>query len=130
MAKSFPCVSRVDGKRTFGQRNTNGDDILGKVGSGLGNQRLAQNTEQLDEACFVAKKVGQKGSTNRVLSGTANKGELLLSRNTLRKNGKKLLASVGLAGKRFGHGKSTTSGSGNALGNTFIMRLKRRSPRR
>ena len=104
-------MSGIDGKGTFGQGNTNGDDILCKVGSGLGNQRLAQNAKKLNEASLVAKKVGKKRSAYRVLDGAANEGELLLSRNALGKNVKKLLASVGLAREHFGHGKSTTSGS-------------------
>ena len=120
----------INGKSAFGQGNTNGDDILCKVCSGLGNKRFTQNAKKLDKASLVAKKVGKKRSAYRVLSRAANEGEFLLSRNALGKNAKKLLASIGLAGEQLGDGEGATSGSGNTLRNAFIMRLERRSPRR
>ena len=106
------------------------DNILCKVGFGLGNQRFAQNAEELDKASLVAKKVREKRSAYRVFSRAANESEFLLSRNALGKNAKKLLASIGLAGEQLGDGEGATSGSGNTLRNAFIMRLERRSPRR
>ena len=115
MAKGFPSMCGVNGESALGQGNTNGDNILCKVCSGLGNQRFTQDAKKLDKACLVAKKVGKKRSAYRVFSRAANEGEFLLSRNALGKNVKKLLASVGLAGEQLGDGEGATSGSGNTL---------------